>query len=172
MIECGSMRVRKMREQDLDLILAWRNNPKVRRFMLSQHEISEHEHRLWFNTISKDTTLVNLVIEDQNQPVVYVRFSGVQPNSTSIWSFFRSPENISGIGKRGCSMALDFAFKELKVHKVVGYVLAYNFSSIRLHQSLGFIQDGIILEHRSIDGNNHNLLCFEILSTEWILREK
>jgi RimJ/RimL family protein N-acetyltransferase len=97
-----------------------------------------------------------------------VVFSGVQPNSTADWSFYSSPGSPAGTGKRMCSIALDFAFKELNIHKVAGQVLDYNFASIRLHQCLGFIQEGNLRDHILINKKHHHLLCYGVLSTEWI----
>ena len=172
MIEHGSMRVRTMRKHDLECVLSWRNHPDVRRFMLTQHEITAHEHHAWFERACNDATRALLVIEDQNQPVGCVVFSGVQPNSAADWSFYSSPDSPAGTGRHVCSMALDFVFKELKIHKVAGQVLDYNVASIRLHQRLGFIQEGTLREHIQINKNYHDLLCFGVLSSEWIAGEK
>lgn len=171
MIEHASMRVRRMRKHDLEYVLSWRNHPDVRRFMLTQHEITAHEHHAWFERATNDATRALLVIEEQNQPVGCVVFSGVQPNSTADWSFYSSPDSPAGTGKRVCSMALDFVFKKLNIHKVAGQVLDYNVASIRLHQRLGFIQEGNLREHVLINENHHDLLCFGVLSSEWIASE-
>jgi UDP-4-amino-4,6-dideoxy-N-acetyl-beta-L-altrosamine N-acetyltransferase len=172
MIEHASMRVRTMLNHDLEYVLSWRNHPHVRRFMLTQHEITVHEHLAWFDRASKDATRVLLVIEEKNQPVGCVFFSGVKANSTVDWSFYSSPYSPAGTGKRVCSMALDFVFKEIKIHKVVGQVLDYNFRSIRVHQRLGFIKEGTLREHILVNENHHDLLCFGVLSSEWIAGER
>ena len=36
------------------MVLAWRNHPAVRGFMLTQHEISLDEHRQWFARVKLD----------------------------------------------------------------------------------------------------------------------
>ena len=166
------MRVRRMSKHDLEYVLSWRNHPDVRRFMLKQHEITAHEHHAWFERASKDATCALLVIEEKNQPAGSVVFSGIQANSTADWSFYSSPGSPAGTGKRVCSMALNFVFNELNIHKVTGRVLAYNVASIRLHQRLGFIQEGNLRDQILINENHHDLLCFGVLSSEWVAGEK
>jgi UDP-4-amino-4,6-dideoxy-N-acetyl-beta-L-altrosamine N-acetyltransferase len=170
MIEQAPMKARKMREHDLRQILEWRNHPAVRRFMLTQHEITETEHRAWFDHASNDETRALIVFEEQGQPVGCVVFSGVQPNSTAEWSFYSSPTSPAGTGTRICSTALNFAFDELCVHKVAGQVLDFNRASIRIHLRLGFAQEGTLREHALIDGKYCDLLCFGILRTAWEIK--
>lgn len=167
MAELASISARRMRDNDLEYVLAWRNHPDVRRFMLTQHEINAREHRAWFDRASKDETRTLLVVEEQQQPVGCVIFSGVQPNSTADWSFYSAPNSPAGTGKKICSVALDFIFNELNVHKVAGQVIAFNAASISIHQRLGFTQEGNFREHTLINGAYRNLLCFGLLSAEW-----
>jgi UDP-4-amino-4,6-dideoxy-N-acetyl-beta-L-altrosamine N-acetyltransferase len=171
MTEYASIKVRKMRENDLEYVLTWRNHPDVRQFMLTQHEITAIEHRAWFNSASNDETRALLVLEEDDQPVGCVAFSGIQPYSTSDWSFYSCPLRPSGTGTRICSAALDFAFNTLGVHKVEGQVLHFNSASIRIHQRLGFTQEGTLRENILINGTHHDLLCFGILSREWFVRK-
>jgi UDP-4-amino-4,6-dideoxy-N-acetyl-beta-L-altrosamine N-acetyltransferase len=158
-----------MSDNDLMQILSCSNHHDIRRFMLSQHEISLSEHRAWFDRASRDETRELLVIEEHGQLIGCVIFSGVQKNATADWSFYSAPGSPAGTGTRICSIALDFAFNELGVHKVASQVLEFNYASIRVHQRLGFSQEGNMREHSLINGIHHNLLCFGILSGEWLL---
>jgi UDP-4-amino-4,6-dideoxy-N-acetyl-beta-L-altrosamine N-acetyltransferase len=136
--------------------------------MLTQHEITFAEHRAWFDRASRDETRALLVIEEHGQPRGCVIFSGVEKNATADWSFYSAPESPAGTGTRICSAALDFAFNKLGVHKVAGQVIDFNRASIRLHQRLGFTQDGNLRKHILINGVHHDLLCFGVLIAEWI----
>jgi UDP-4-amino-4,6-dideoxy-N-acetyl-beta-L-altrosamine N-acetyltransferase len=165
--EYSELKARKMHERDLDYVLAWRNHPEIRRYMLTQHEITAAEHRAWFDRTTRDKARALLVIEKHDQPLGCVIFSGVQKNSTANWSFYSAPGNPAGTGRRICTKALNFAFNELGIHKVAGQVLDFNRASIRIHQHLGFTQEGNLREHSLINSTHHDLLCFGILSSEW-----
>jgi UDP-4-amino-4,6-dideoxy-N-acetyl-beta-L-altrosamine N-acetyltransferase len=165
------MTARKMSEKDLEFVLRWRNNPDIRRFMLSQQEITLAEHRGWFDCASRDQSRALLVIEEHGQPRGCVIFSGVEKNATADWSFYSAPGSPAGSGKRICATALDFAFGELRLHKVAGQVLDFNLPSIRVHQRLGFTQEGTLREHSLINGTHHDLFCFGVLITEWLTQK-
>ncbi len=167
MAKYNNLIARNMRESDLGYVLSWRNDPSTRRAMLSQHEITDAEHRSWFNRALLDKTHVPLVIEENGEPCGCVIFSNVQNNSISEWSFYSAPKNRGGYGTKICSAALDHIFLKFGVYKVAGYVLAFNNASIRLHKHLGFIQEGVIKEHSLIDGVLYDLILFSILSTDW-----
>jgi UDP-4-amino-4,6-dideoxy-N-acetyl-beta-L-altrosamine N-acetyltransferase len=161
-----------MGENDLGYVLRWRNHPEIRRFMLSQHEITLAEHRAWFDRASRDETRALLVIEEYGGPLGCVIFSGVEKNATADWSFYSAPGSPAGTGTRICATALDFAFSELRLHKVAGQVLDFNLASIRIHQRLGFTREGSLREHSLINGTHHNLFCFGVLSSEWLALNK
>ena len=161
-----------MAENDLEYVLKWRNHPDIRRFMLSQHEITLAEHWAWFNRASRDETRALLVIEECSRPLGCVIFSGVAKNATADWSFYSAPGSPAGSGTRICATALDFAFSELQLHKVAGQVLAFNRASIRIHQRLGFTQEGNLRKHRLINGTHHDLFCFGVFYSEWLAINK
>jgi UDP-4-amino-4,6-dideoxy-N-acetyl-beta-L-altrosamine N-acetyltransferase len=163
---------RRMHERDLEIVLHWRNHPAVRRNMLTQHEITIAEHRLWFERLEKDDTYALLVIEEDNQAIGCVVFSNVSFQGSADWSFYANPDSIPGTGLKVCTAALDVAFQELKVHKVAGQVLSFNKASTRTHLQLGFAQEGTFREHRLINGEYCDLLCFGILESEWQLQQQ
>ncbi len=172
MTSCAFMTARRMSKNDLEYVLSWRNDPDIRRFMLSQHEITLAEHRDWFDRASRDQSRALLVIEEHGKPRGCVIFSGVEKNATSDWSFYSAPGSPAGSGTRVCATALDFAFGDLRLHKVAGHVLDFNHASIRIHQRLGFTQEGTLREQRLINGTYHDLFCFGVLSSEWLAHNK
>jgi UDP-4-amino-4,6-dideoxy-N-acetyl-beta-L-altrosamine N-acetyltransferase len=167
-----SIRARKMRESDLETVLRWRNRPDVRKCMLSQHKITMAEHRAWFDRSEKDDTRALLVIEDDNLMIGCVVFSNASCAGTADWSFYADPDSLAGTGRKVCEAALDFAFRELQIHKVAGQVLDFNEASIRTHLRLGFTQEGVLREHHLIDGKHLDLIVFGLLSFEWRERNR
>jgi UDP-4-amino-4,6-dideoxy-N-acetyl-beta-L-altrosamine N-acetyltransferase len=160
--------IRPMRNDDVVQVLAWRNHPNVRRYMRTQHEISKEEHQRWFDRISHDQSYQLLIVEGNEIPLGFVNFSGLSAQGVADWGFYLTSGAPQGSGKKLGIAALDFAFKELKLHKVCGQALAFNEASIRLHKKLGFFQEGVLREQCLIAHQYHHLLCFGILSEEWL----
>ena len=70
--------IRKVSEDDLTMVLSWRNHADVRRYMFTQHEISLDEHRNWFAKASQDPSRCLLIVEEAKQAIGYVQFSNVE----------------------------------------------------------------------------------------------
>jgi UDP-4-amino-4,6-dideoxy-N-acetyl-beta-L-altrosamine N-acetyltransferase len=163
---------RRMCEHDLETVLRWRNHSDVSKYMFSQHEITVAEHCAWFARSEKDDTRALLVVEENNLMIGCVVFSNVSWGGTADWGFFADPCSPSGTGRKVCEAALDFAFRELQIHKVAGQVLDFNEASIRMHRRLGFTQEGILREQQLIDEKYIGLIVFGLLSFEWRERKK
>lgn len=160
-------KIRPMIHDDLELVLAWRNHPKVRRYMFSQHEITLAEHQRWFARTLLDPKWHLMVFEVNQQPLGFVNFAEAGSGGIADWGFYAAPDAPKGSGRQlGCA-ALNHAFTKLKLHKVCGQALAYNERSIHFHQSLGFQQEGI-LRDQYFDGDRyHHTICFGLLFHEW-----
>jgi UDP-4-amino-4,6-dideoxy-N-acetyl-beta-L-altrosamine N-acetyltransferase len=156
-----------MCEDDLPMVLEWRNHPDVRRFMFTQHEISSDEHLAWFSRTTRDTRRRLLIIENDRLPFGYVQFSQVVEKGISDWGFYTIPDAPKGTGRKLGVMALNYAFGELKLHKVCGQAIDGNNKSIVFHQRLGFMQEGVLRDQFRIDGAYHSLYCFGLLAQEW-----
>lgn len=162
--------IRTMTHDDLPLVLAWRNHIQVRRYMLTQHEISSSEHRSWFTKASQDESRRLLIVEDSCAPIGYVQFSGVAVGGVADWGFYCMPEAPKGTGRKLGTTALNYAFGALQLHKVCGQALAFNNGSIAFHQRLGFAQEGILREQSLIDGEYFSSVCFGLIKREWQLK--
>lgn len=159
--------IRPMIERDLDQVLAWRNHPDIRRLMLTQHEINPKEHHDWFERVSKDPLAKLLIIEEKQISLGFVSLTGLEVGGIAEWGFYKAPDAPKGAGRKVGIAALNYVFRDLKVHKVCGQALAFNEMSIRYHRSLGFKQEGVLRDQYKIGGVYHNLFCFGLLSHEW-----
>ena len=69
--------MREMVEADLPLVLHWRNQADVRRFMYTHHEISEAEHSEWFEAATADSRR-HLLIFEMNKQALGFQFQGTR----------------------------------------------------------------------------------------------
>jgi UDP-4-amino-4,6-dideoxy-N-acetyl-beta-L-altrosamine N-acetyltransferase len=163
--------VRPMEEADLAMVLAWRNHPDVYRYMITQHQISEQEHKEWYSRAIMTPSRHLLIVQEAAQPLGYVQFSSATIGGVAEWGFYSSPGAPKGSGRKIGTAALNYAFSELQLHKVCGQALAFNERSIAFHQRLGFVQEGVLRDQHRIKGIYHNLICFGLLKTEWARSE-
>ena len=161
------VKIRSMVEEDLALVLSWRNHPEVRRFMLTQHEISLTEHTQWFMLAVQDNTRRLLIVQEQGSPIGYVQFSNVQPGGVGYWGFYSRPNAPKGTGIKLGASALNHAFSQLKLFKVLGQAIDTNQASIRLHERLGFKREAVLSDQNRNNDANQTLIGFGLLANEW-----
>lgn len=163
----SSQRVRPMVTTDLDMVLAWRNHPDVRRFMYTQHAISLDEHTRWFDRSSKDPARHLLIFENDSTPLGFINIHQVAAGGIADWGFYVAPDAPQGTGRQLGQAALQYAFSTVGLHKLCGQAIGYNERSIRFHLNLGFQREGI-LRHQHFDNRHyHDVVCFGLLASEW-----
>ena len=155
--------LRPMIEQDLAMVLAWRNSDRVRSVMFHQELITAAEHREWFRnkTGADDSTLLIFRLNSIDCGFLSLHASRVE------WGFYLSPEVKPGAGALLGKAGMRYAFETLSMHKLVGHVLEYNTKSLRYHEKLGFTQEGILRDHH-FDGTAYvSTVCYGLLQDEW-----
>lgn len=167
MLDYRQCNLRPMTPQDLDMVLMWRNHPKIRQHMLTQHHISHEEHALWFEKSAANLQRKIMLIECNGVAFGLVHFNGIEKNACTEWGFYLSPDAPKGSGTSLGTSALTFAFNALELHKVCGQVLDSNHASIRFHERFGFKLEGRLREQVPISSEFQDLLCFGLLKTEW-----
>ena len=72
-----------------------------------------------------------------------------------------------GYGREAVTLMLDFAFRELNLHRVQLTVFAYNTAALALYEKLGFTREGIHREALHREGQRYDMILFGILRREW-----
>ncbi len=72
-----------------------------------------------------------------------------------------------GIGEQMIARVTAIAFEDLKLHKVALGVFDFNHPAIRCYEKAGFQKDGLLRDHRKVNGSFWNLLEMSLLRTEW-----
>lgn len=161
--------LRPLVEGDLDLVLAWRNSERVRRFMFTSHIISPAEHKAWFDRLAASATDRCLIFERLGQPLGVASFTGISgPHKRAVWGFYIGIEDApKGLGSALGRLSLKYAFDELGLHKVVGEVLTFNEPSLRLFRRLGFLEEGTLYDEVWRDGAPMDVIRFAMVYDRW-----
>jgi UDP-4-amino-4,6-dideoxy-N-acetyl-beta-L-altrosamine N-acetyltransferase len=143
------MALRKLRENDLELMLLWRNHPSIRLSMFSQSIIELEAHKLWFKDESqKKSSEWFLFIDENHTPRGIVYFTQINRDSrNAYWGFYTAPDAPSGMGTKMGQEALAYYFNNLGFHKLNAEVLSSNERSYHFHLKLGFEIEGIFQDH-------------------------
>ena len=160
--------LRAIREDELGLMLSWRNAPKVRENMYTRHEISMSEHLDWWGRSKGREDQRYFMFERFEKPVGIVGFSSIDSiNSNSSWAFYASPDAPRGTGSRMEYLALEYAFDSLGLNKLYCEVLGFNVAVVKLHQKFGFKVEGVLREQHLHGISFVDVYRLGILSSEW-----
>ena len=160
--------LRPIMQEEVELMLSWRNAPNVRANMYTRHEISLDEHLAWWARIQQRADQHYFMYEFNHTPLGIVGFSGIDVSSqNSSWAFYAAPDAPKGTGSKMEFLALEFAFNDMALHKLYCEVIAFNSSVIKLHHKFGFTTEGIFREHHKIGDQYVDIYRLGLLSDEW-----
>ena len=164
--------IRDLTEDDLNIILEWRNHPSIRQAMINQHIISPSEHRDWFKSIQLSEKSFPLIYEENGLSVGYVIFNLIDDSNNADWGFYSAPDAPKGTGLRMAKAALDYAFHQLNIKEVFGQALIVNEISQNFHTKLRFKKENISTRNSKYNLKYKNMICYKLKSSDWFKNEK
>ncbi len=72
-----------------------------------------------------------------------------------------------GYGSEALTLALNFAFRELNLHRIQLTVFSYNDAAIHVYEKLGFQREGVYREFLERDGQRFDMYLYGVLRPEW-----
>jgi len=157
-----------MNENDLPLVLNWRNNPEIRKYMYTQHEISLEEHNKWFAELNPEKTKYYM-FEIENDPIGVINFTKIEKSKRqAMWGFYSGDLSKRGVGKLMEIAALKHAFTNLNLLKLSCEVLSNNMNVVNFHRKFGFSIEGIFRNHFESSRNEVlDIYRLAITKKEW-----
>ncbi|MDB4061268.1 GNAT family N-acetyltransferase [Vicingaceae bacterium] len=126
------------------LVRAWRNSPKVNRFMDFKAYITLGQQERWFEAIVTSTN-VYFIIRKGSTPIGLIHLNRFDTDKKTAYAgLFIGDEEFEGTGIafKASVALLEYAFEELKLDKVFAKVHKDNAVAIDYNKNLGFEYDG------------------------------
>lgn len=159
--------LREISLADTEDIIRWRNKRFVQERFIFQEKFTREIHEKWMKEMV-NTGLVKqfIIIEKQNlRPVgtAYLRDID-KKNQKAEYGMFIGEEDAQGqgYGTESAKLLVDFAFSQLKLHKIFLRVFADNVSSIHSCINAGFIQEAVLKDDIRVDEVFKNLIIMSI----------
>lgn len=155
--------LRAITEEDTDMVIRWRNSEFVVKNFIYRKEITRDEHLQWYrNKIKKGLVHQFIIcrIEDDT-PIgsAYLQNFEELNRKAEVGIFLDSscaPQK--GSGTEAMALTVRYGFEELKMHKIVARVLAYNIASRKMLERTGFVEEGYLKDELFIDGKYEDLV--------------
>jgi UDP-4-amino-4,6-dideoxy-N-acetyl-beta-L-altrosamine N-acetyltransferase len=162
--------LRRLRPDDKDRLLAWRNSPEVAPYMYSDHAITSDEHAAWFAGIDGDPRRAYWIIELDGRPVGLVNLYDIdETHRRCSWAYYLADPAVrgQGVGAQVEFAMLDHVFTARRLNKLWCEVLADNAAVLKLHLSFGFRAEAHFRAHVTKGGKPKDVIGLGLLAEDW-----
>lgn len=166
------LRLRGVEAADGEQVLRWRNQDDVRRWMYTDHLISQEEHEQWFASMRQDPTKQYWIIELEDLPVGVIHLSDIsRQHRRCEWGMYLGSDAARGTGaaESAAFLSLDAAFGEIGMQRVTCEVLVGNERAIRLYERVGFRREGLLRSMIARGSERYDVIVMGVLQSEWAI---
>lgn len=132
------VRLRRVTEEDSDLLLAWANDPVVRNNAFSQDTISRHTHEEWFRRkLQSPDTAIFIALDKDDQPAGQVRFDR-EGDCVEVDISVAASQRGGGLGVEILRLGIAKLFHTTDIKKINASVKSGNIASKKMFEQAGF----------------------------------
>ncbi len=161
--------LRPLAESDAEVTWAWRQSDRAK--FLNKGAPSPEAQRAW---IAAHTTgdQLNFIIEYRAAPVGMIALHDInlQHKSAILGRLLiGETERVGGapVAFEAELLVGDYAFEQLGLHKLYGYVIEDYVGMVRLRAYLGYHQDGVLRDHFRDGETYKNMIAVSLLESEY-----
>lgn len=177
-MEIINVKCRKIKEEDLRMIMDWRMMPEITQYLSSNPKLTMEGQHKWFENIKKDEE--NELTDERKSYYWVLEVDGVPSGLVSLVNAdYRANKIETGAyvavkEKRSIRLAVDiqwnlyaYAFDVLKMHKVCEEVFEDNKAVNRILDMCGSKREGILRDHVYKEEKFYNVVVRGMLKDEW-----
>ena len=173
-LESADLSARWMTENDLDDLLTVWGDPEVMRFMARPPLADRDEARDFLGGIrsgfeTKTLYQWGLVLPDHDRVVGTCTLAGLDWHNRRCEIGFALAKAYwrRGLARKGVSLVLEHAFRDLELHRIEADVDPENAGSLRLLERLGFRREGLMRQRYLEQGEFQDSVFLGLLRHEW-----
>ncbi len=163
--------LRTMEKGDLANKVRWYNDPEVNKTLLLEEKFELDKSLKWFETAKDDKSRRDFVIETRDSRAVgligLLHISKMHETAECYGVIGEKEFWGKGIGTESHLLLIDWAFKNLGLHKIWADIRAENTAIIKIIQKLGFEVEGTLREEKLIRGKRIDVVRIGLLRDEF-----
>lgn len=165
------LRLRPVEESDLAHFQRWLADDELRRWLGSVNEQpSVAEEFDWYMSKRQDPDTILWSIEAADGTLlgnVELRLRLLNRRAEVGIGIFDRQHWGEGYGTEAMRLVLGYAFGDLKLNRVELTTDEENVRAIRSYEKCGFVREGLLREHRLIDGRPVDSVAMAVLRSDW-----
>lgn len=156
---------------DLPIMFDWINDREQVLFNAPYKPVTEEQHKAWFESLQQrdDIVIFGIRLLESNKLIGSCQLHSINHvhRSTELQIRIGEPtQRGQGYGTEAVRLLLDFAFKDLNLHRVYLHVFSTNPAALRMYEKTGFVREGLLRKAAHIDGAYVDVVVMGILREE------
>lgn len=130
------IKLRTIRDDDLEMIMNWRMRPDITKFMNTNPKLTLEGQRRWLSSISKNENVKYWMIEIDGFAAGVINLADIDwKNRTASWGYYIGEKRLRSFNVAlSLEMSLyDYVFEELNFTELHNEVLSLNKGVIKIH---------------------------------------
>ena len=175
-IESPRLLLRRFKDSDLEPLLAYLNDPEVARYQ-SWESYTEAAAREVIETqkarvpgLPNQWFTFALELKETRALIGHVALKMLEDGQAEIGFTLARPSHGKGFGLEAAARVLDYAFTELKLHRVIAISDCENEKSVALLSRLGMRREGHFIQNIWFKGRWGSEYLYAILREEWLAK--
>ena len=144
--------------EEKKMILEWRNNPNIRKWMYNQKEISLDSHLSFIELLKTLKDKIYFLVKMDKEYIGVIYFNNIDYQDKSTYFGLYSNPKITGVGKILLKNIIDYAFNTLCMNTLKLEVFETNKKALNLYKKFNFKE----IEKKII--NNKKVVLMELNS--------
>jgi len=155
MVRLMTVTLTSIRAEDSEILFRWINDPETVRYNAAYKPVHWANHEEWVRSLGKTSNKVIFAVRADERLVGVVQLIDIDQVHRSAELTIRIGEAEKrgmGYGTLALHQAIDFAWRDLNLHRVWLRVFADNHRAIRAYEKAGFVREDVMREAAHIDG--------------------
>lgn len=163
-----------LNEEHLEQVLLWRSQSWVTQHMFTdlKKTTTLKDQLRWFEKIRQDATQRYWVIVTKGRQVGIVSVNDIDYNNHRCsWAFYIGEKDVSMLSMLIAPYVYHYVFEVLKLHKIIGEVMADNMAVRKMHTNYGCKESACLRDHIYKYDIFHDVYVYELLADEWFVNK-
>lgn len=145
-----------LNQDEIGMILQWRNCDDVRKWMYNSGIISLQEHKKFIESLKNNIEKKYFLICQNNSYIGVIYLTDItNENNSAELGLYTNPQ-VRGVGKTLMQCIIEYGFNELSLKRLTAEVFLANSRAIDLYSKIGF------LEYDKKNVAEQKVICMEL----------
>ena len=164
-----ALNFRKVKLQDAAMILKWRTDPEITRYLFTDIDPDVTAQENWIRRCETRADFFHFIIYVDDRPIGYLRFADYDSHNRrcSTGNYIYQSDDRRRYAGLLHTFIMDYAFFKLDCHKIVNSFMVGNDRVVKIQQVLKFTYVGLYRDHNFKHDHFYDVHVFELLRGEW-----